>query len=241
MHALGERSVWRLPVANGSSRAIAMRQQGRGRYAIMVGAVLLSGMSAACARLPYTTQTVHEDDRVIVTLQREIKPSGYTHPTRLRAEELSAILGAFSFREKQRLPLRWFAEEAPPKRIFRTDELQALVPHLVGALQKAGPEERIHFRVLAPGMNPAYERDTTGGWIAIRDPFFFFFLEHFHAQFPMRKEEQWDLRYPAIPPEPGTFLLYFEPGRFWVTDPISGERAVQLREFLKSAVAPSGK
>ena len=109
------------------------------------------------------------------------------------------------------------------------------------ALQKVGPEERVHFKVLAPGMNPAYERDTTGGWIAIRDPYFHLTLEHFHAQFSIRKEEMWDLRYPAIPPEPGTFLLYFEPNRFWSTDPAVDERGVLYRDFLKSVDLPIKK
>lgn len=203
--------------------------------------LIVCGASGGCARLPYTTQVVHEDRRVVVTLQREITPAGYSHPVGLRPDELSSILAAFSFREKQRLPLRWFAEESPPKQLFRSDELHALVPHLAEALQKAGPEERVYFQVLAPGMNPAYERDTTAGWIAVREPYFHLRLEHFHAQFPIRKEEQWDLRYPALPPESGTYLLYFEPGRFWVADPVSGAHVVQLREFLKSAIPPPSK
>lgn len=203
--------------------------------------LIVGDLSVGCARLPYTTRVVHQDRRVVVTLQHELKPTGYSHPVQLRPEEIASILAAFSFREKQRLPLRWFAEESPPKHMFRSDELQALAPYLVEALQKAGPEERVHFQVLAPGLNPAHERDTTAGWIAVREPYFHLTLEHFHAQFPIRKEEQWDLRYPAVPPEPGTYLLYFEPGRFWVTDPVSGESAVQLREFLKSVVVPSGR
>jgi hypothetical protein len=210
--------------------------------ACVLGLVALGCLwSAGCARLPYTTQTVHQDSRVVVTLQHEVQPAGYSHPIQFRNDDLSAILAAFSFREKQRLPLRWFAEERPPKQIFRSDEIHVLAPHLIEALQKAGPDERIHFEVLAPGMNPAYERDVTAGWMAVREPYLHFTLEHFHSQFPIRKEEQWDLRYPAIPPEPGTFLLYFEPGRFWVTDPIGGERVLQFREFLKSAIVPPGK
>lgn len=90
-------------------------------------------------------------------------------------------------------------------------------------------------------MNPAYERDTTGGWIAVKDPYLHLTLEHFHAQFPLRRDEMWDLRYPAIPPEAGTFLLYFEPNRFWSTDPALGERGVLYREYLKSAILPAKK
>lgn len=202
--------------------------------------ILIGGLFSlfGCARMPYTVRTVHEDQRVVVTIQREIKPAGYTHPVQLSAQELTQILSAFSFREKQRLPLRWFAEEQPPKSIFRQDELKALTPFLAEGLQKVGSEERVHFRVLAPGMNPAADRDTTGGWIAIRDPYLHLTLEHFHAQFPIRKEEQWDLRYPAIPPKPGSFLLYFEPNRFWSTDPTVEERGVLYRDFLKSAGLP---
>ncbi len=209
----------------------------------MIGAILAGWLLSlvGCARLPYTVQTVHEDQRAVVTLQQEVKPAGYGHPVQISAKDLAAILGSFSFREKQRLPLRWFAEEAPPKRIFRQDELEALIPFLAEALQKAGPEERVHFTVLAPGMNPALERDTTDGWIAIRDPYFHLTLEHFHAQFSIRKEEMWDLRYPAIPPEPGTFLLYFEPNRFWSTDPAVNERGLLYRDFLKSAIVPGVK
>ncbi len=212
------------------------------RAALLLALLHLGGIFAGgCARFPYTTRVVHQDRRVIVTLQREVKPAGYSHPVKLTADEISAILAAFSFREKQRLPLPWFAEEAPPKSIFRSNELEALAPHLAEALQTASPEERVHFQVLAPGMDPASERDTTGGWIAVRDPYFHLTLEYYHIQFPVRKEEPWDLRYPAVPPEPRTYLLYFEPGRFWITDPASGERGVQFREFLKTVSVPARK
>ena len=204
--------------------------------------VLMGGVTAAgCARLPYTTTVVHEDRRVIVSLQRDPDAAPFTHPVELQADDLSAVLSGFSFREKQRLPLRWFAEEVPPKKIFRTDEMQAIVPFLVEGLAKAAPDERVYFQVLAPGMNPAAERDTTAGWIAVREPYLHLVLEHYHAQFPVRKSEQWDLRYPATPPLPKTYMLYFEPGRFWVTEPEGGRQAVQLREFLKAVIPASLK
>ncbi|HET8722371.1 MAG TPA: hypothetical protein VFM24_10105 [Nitrospira sp.] len=203
---------------------------------LSLSVLIASLMSGACARLPYTTAVVHEDRRVIVSLQRDPDAVPYTHPVQLKAEELSAVLAGFSFREKQRLPLRWFAEEVPPKKLLRSDEMEAVVPFLAEGLAKAAPDERVYFQILAPGMNPAAERDTTAGWIAVREPFLHLVLEHYHAQFPIRKSEQWDLRYPATPPEPKTYLLYFEPGRFWETDPVSHRQAVQFREFLKTAI-----
>lgn len=204
--------------------------------------LFVSIMSGGCARLPYTTKVIHEDRRVVISLQRDPGETvPYTHPVQLKGDELSAVLAGFSFREKQRLPLRWFAEEVPPKKIFRSDEMQAVVPFLVEGLEKAAPDERVYFQVLAPGMNPAAERATTAGWIAVREPYLHLVLEHFHAQFPIRKSEQWDLRYPTTPPEPKTYLLYFEPGRFWETDPVSSRQAVQLREFLKTAIPASSR
>ena len=207
--------------------------------ALLVSMLFFLVTSTGCARLPYTTSVVHEDRRVIVSLQRDPDAVSYTHPVQLNADELSAVLGGFSFREKQRLPLRWFAEEVPPKKLLRSDEMQAVVPFLVEGLAKAAPDERVYFQVLAPGMNPAAERDTTAGWIAVREPFLHLVLEHYHAQFPIRKSEQWDLRYPATPPEPKTYLLYFEPGRFWEKDPTTKRQAVQFREFLKTAIPAS--
>lgn len=208
-------------------------------YALFISLLLMGIMSGGCARLPYTTTVIHEDRRVVVSLQRDPHAVAYTHPVHLQANELAAVLNGFSFREKQRLPLRWFAEEVPPKKIFRLDEMQAVVPFLVEGLEKAAPDERVYFQVLGPGMNPAAERDTTAGWIAVREPYLHLMLEHYHAQFPLRKSEQWDLRYPATPPEAKPYLLYFEPGRFWHTEPESGRQAVQLREFLKAVPASS--
>ncbi|HZI51912.1 MAG TPA: hypothetical protein VFE29_08805 [Terriglobia bacterium] len=206
----------------------------------LIFVVFLEIMAGGCARLPYTTKVIHEDRRAIISLQRDPAATvPYTHPVQLRGDELSAVLAGFSFREKQRLPLRWFAEEVPPKKIFRADEMQAVVPFLVEGLESAAPDERVYFQVLAPGMNPAAERDATAGWIAVREPYLYLVLEHYHAQFPIRKSEQWDLRYPTTPPEPKTYVLYFEPGRFWETDPVSSRQAVQLREFLKSAIPAS--
>ena len=156
-------------------------------HGLLISVLLMGMMSGGCARLPYTTTVIHEDRRVVVSLQRDPDAAPYTHPVHLQADELAAVLNGFSFREKQRVPLRWFAEEVPPKKIFRSDEMQAVVPFLIEGLEKAGPDERVYFKVLAPGMNPAAERDTTAGWIAVREPYLHLVLEHYHAQFPFRK------------------------------------------------------
>ena len=88
-------------------------------YALFISLLFMGIMSGGCARLPYTTTVIHEDRRVVVSLQRDPHAVSYTHPVHLQADELAAVLNGFSFREKQRVPLRWFAEEVPPKKIFR--------------------------------------------------------------------------------------------------------------------------
>ena len=200
----------------------------------LIGPIFLVG----CARLPYTTNVVHEDERVEITAQREIDPAGYTHPVQLSPAEVSSLLRGFSIREQQRLPLRWFAEELPPKPIFREDEIQALAPYLAEGFQKIGPNERVHFKVSAPGFNPKQGNDVVAGWAVVREPYLYLTMEQFHTQVPTRKTDPYysSGRFPASPPTPKNYLLYFEPGRFWITDQ-KNRRAVDFRQFLKSGEA----
>ncbi|MCE9534798.1 MAG: hypothetical protein K8R65_00090, partial [Nitrospirae bacterium] len=70
----------------------------RRQSAAMVAALLVV-ISLGCARIPYTTTVVHEDQRVAVMLQREIVPAGYGHPVQITPEQIIAILRGFSLRE----------------------------------------------------------------------------------------------------------------------------------------------
>ena len=196
---------------------------------LWIGGLTMTG----CARLPYTTKTVHEDERVVVNVQQEVESRAYTHPVQLTATEMAALLKGFSIREQQRLPLRWFAEEVPPKPLFREDEVQVLAPYLVEALQQLGANERAHFEVRGPGNNPRYARDVVSGSVAARDPYLYLKVEYFHNQIPIRKSDNYDYNYPLPPATPKNYILYFEPGRFWLTDD-KGTRAVEYRRFLKS-------
>lgn len=204
-----------------------------------IGASLLMVLTQSCARLPYTTTMLRDSERLLVTLQREVEPSRYSHPTAVSGPELASVLGGFSVRREQKLPLPWYAEEEPPKALFREDEIALLAPALSEAFQRAGTDERVRFEVRASGLNPATSRDVTAGWMAIREPYLYLTVEHVHAQIPKRKSDQYDYNYPTPPPLPGSFLLYFEPGRYWVVDQ-SGTRALDYRAFLKSAIQPSG-
>lgn len=200
---------------------------------VAIGAFAMAAVG--CARLPYTTQTIHEDQRVIVTLQQEIDAPAYTHPVQISDHDLSAILRGFSLRKQQRLPLRWFAEEVPPKPVFREDELAVLVGPLAKGLQKAGPNERVYFELRAPGINPHDEWDTTAGWIAVREPALRLEVDYHHVLTPKQKSSPYDYNYPTPPPTKSEYLLYFEPGRFWGTAPGYDKPVLQYREFLKRA------
>lgn len=213
----------------------SIRNNGRQTVTLALALVGLIGITmGGCARLPYTTKTIHADARVVTTVQREVEARAYSHPVQLNAAEVARILRGFSAREQQRLPLRWFAEETPPKPVFREDELQALAPHLADTLKQLGTNERAHFEVRAPGFNPTESRDVISGWVAVQDPYLYVTLEQFHRQVSIRKDDLYDINYPAVPPPPRDYILYFEPGRFWMEDQ-KGTRVVSYRQFLNSA------
>jgi hypothetical protein len=113
-----------------------------------------------------------------------------------------------------------------------------LAPQLADALQKVGPEERVYFELFAPGMNPRYRRDVTGGWVAVHDQLLHLTIDYFHVQQPVRKSDPYDYNYPTPWTPENTYLLYFEPGRFYVTDPKTDRRGVDFRAFLKTASSP---
>lgn len=215
------------------------KAKGHAKGSLALLALLLAYVAlGGCARLPYTTKVLHQDRRVVINAQEEVDHPAYTHPAQVSPAEVASILTGFSARVQQRLPLRWFAEEVPPKAVFRADEIEALAPYLSDALTKVGSNERVHFEVISPGFNPSMSKDSLSGWVAVRDPYLYFTLEYFHTQVPTRTADLYDYNYPTPPPLPKTYLIYFEPGRFWITDQ-NGRRAVEYRAFLKSAPAMS--
>ncbi len=203
-------------------------------WGLVVFTVLAAG--GGCARLPFTTATIYESPYTQIVLQQEVEPAGYTHPVRFTADQVTAMLHGFSLRAEQSVPLRWFAEEQPPQKLLREDEIARLATYLVDAFEKVGPNERVHFALSAPGINRADARTVTSGWMAVRESFLYVTIEQFHAEVPLRHSEQYLPNNPHGPPVPGSFLLFFEPGRFWRIDR-AGVRALEYREFLKSASA----
>jgi hypothetical protein len=204
------------------------------RHATGLALALLVLAGTSCARLPYTTRVIADDPRVAVMLQQDVEGAGYSHPVRLSAAWIGAILKGVSLREQVSLPLRWHTEERPPKAVFREDEIAILAPRIADALAVAGAGERVYFELRAPGMNPRYDQNVTAGWMTVREAYFHIAIEYFHAQQPLTRSSPYDYNYPTPRSAPGSFVLYFEPGRFWVLDPTTNRRAVDFRAFLQS-------
>ena len=209
--------------------------------ASVIGVVLsiLGTALIGCARMPETTKTVYQDDRVVVKLETDFDgpPGTHTSSISMSKEHLTKLLRGYSVRLVARVPIRLFADDAPPRKLFRETELDVLVPVLRDALQQVGFRERIRFEVLSPGRNPYYWRDVTGGWVKVQDRYFHLHVDYFHVEQPIRKADAYDLNYPT-PWTPGrSYLVYFEPARMYVTDPSLNESAVDL-DLFKGSPSP---
>jgi len=205
-----------------------------------LGLTLFCLLAIGCARLPVPIQVIHEDQRLVVRIERVAKDEGYTHPISLKPADLARVLQGMSSRERPSTwPLRLFGKTAVPERLLRDEELQALAPYLVEGLRTANPNERVAFALYEPGLNPTYERIVTSGWIAIRDPFFHVGLNYVRSLQPQSPTRGYYPFYPDVPPAPPPYELFFEPQQFWMKDPADGTSAVQFRDYLRTVAPPS--
>jgi len=204
-------------------------------------AVLFSMLGTAligCARLPETTRVLYESEHAVVRLETDLNvPSTtQTSPTDISQEQLTSLLRGFSvLRAESRVPIGLLGGDAPPRKLFRQTELDALVPALREALLKVGSRERVRFEVLSPGRNPRYWRDVTGGWIKIHDRFFHLSVDYFHVEQPVRKGDAYYRNYSTPWTPDQTYLISFEPERAYVTDPVLDAYAVDLDLFARGA------
>lgn len=217
-------------------------QWGRGRF---VGSRLVLAvfclLAIGCARLPVPIQVIHEDQRLVIRIEQVAKDEGYTHPISIEAADVTKVLKGLSAREQpSSWPLRLFGKTALPERLLQDEQVQALAPYMVEGLRMANPNERIAFALYEPGLNPAYERIVTSGWIAIRNPFFHIGLDYVRNLQPLSLTHSYLPFYPEMPPAPPTYDMFFEPQQFWVKDPADGTSAVQFREYLHTITPPGG-
>ena len=205
-----------------------------------LGLTMFCLLAIGCARLPVPIQVIHEDQRLVVRIERVAKDEGYTHPISLKPAEVARVLKGMSSREQPSTwPLHLFSKTAVPERLLRDEELQALAPYLVEGLRTANPNERVAFALYEPGLNPTYERIVTSGWIAIRDPFFHVGLNYVRSLQPQSPTRGYYPFYPDVPPAPPPYELFFEPQQFWMKDPADGTSAVQFRDYLRTVAPPS--
>lgn len=184
----------------------------------------------SCARLPETTRVLYDDDRVVVRFETDFDAPErtYSRKTELSAEELNKLLRGYAVGPRSRVPLQAFGDTAPPRKLFRESELNALVPPLRDALQQVGYHERVRFELFSPGRNPRYWRDVTGGWIKVRDHYFHLVVDYFHVEQPVRKTDAYDHYYPSPWTPERRYTVYFDPERLYVIDPRLDEYAVDL-------------
>jgi hypothetical protein len=196
---------------------------------------------AGCARFPVPVESIHEDDQLIVQIERLVKGERYTHPIILNADDVAAVLEGLSVLEQPASwPLRLFNKTTRPERLFRRDDLRVLAASLAEGLRRANPDERIAFAIYEHGNNPVAERVVTSGWIAIRDPFFHVGIEYFRDLHPQPSTRSYYPFYQDLPPSPSSYTLLFEPKQFLVADPADGIPAIHFRDYLRT-VLPASK
>jgi hypothetical protein len=195
---------------------------------------LLGVLPVGCARLPETTRTIQEDDRVLVKMETDLdaSPEAPTAAKEISAVELTKLLRGFSVRPRPRFPLQMSIKDTPPRKLLPERELLAVVPALQEALHTVRPHERIRFDVFSPGRNPAYLRDVTGGWIKIRGRYFHLHVDYFHVEQPIRKIDAYFPNYPSPWTPERSYDLFFEPRAAYVSDPMLDLYAVDLEKFV---------
>jgi hypothetical protein len=220
---------------------LCVKRAAGGRVACAAWLAVLCMLAVGCARLPVPVQVIHEDERLLVSVERVGKAGSYTHPITLSPQEVAALLTGFSSLERPATGLlRWFGKPAAPKPVFVEGDIQALASYLAEGLRAALPDERVSFALYGEGKNPNVERVVTSGWIAVRDPFFHFALDYLRSLQPRTEARGYYPFYPDLPSASPAYDVYFEPTTFWQQDPSDGTSAVHIRDYLRSAGKPDG-
>jgi hypothetical protein len=230
-----------------SGRRVAVRRRSswirsHGQMLIgLPGVLVLCLLVVGCARSPVPVQVVHEDDRLLVRIERVAQDGTYSHPLALKADEVAMVLKGLSVREQPGAwPLRLFGKASGPERLFREDDVQVVAASLAEGLRAAKPGERVAFALYSPGKNPQYERVVTSGWIAVRDPYLHVGVEYVRSLQPRSTSRSYYPFYQELPPAPPPYDVLFEPQQFWVTDQADGQSAVQFRDLLRAQPGGGG-
>lgn len=124
--------------------------------------VLVAGLVTSCG---YLASVAPVENEVAVTLAAGTVPS-YDHPVRVSSLELAIVLQAVQVQFKANWLQALLTGPLKPLPLFDESSLERVVPSLVGALERAGPRERIVFYVAQRRSD--VRRDVTSGAIFVQ-------------------------------------------------------------------------
>jgi hypothetical protein len=189
--------------------------------------VLSSQLSAllllsACAIPIVPYRSVYEDPVNYVRLEvddtvlPEWPPSAHAHPTAMRAEDLSRILGSISVKEHRIWLQIKLQGEAPLVPAFRPEELTLLSQQIAEALAAARPDERVTFYLSQP--QTSVKRIITTGGLYVHGTELHFILGNWQVVYGIPSYGMiYDRRYPMRPTAAKGFYLSFYPADATVT------------------------
>lgn len=146
---------WRLPRFPGAQCAITC---------LILHTVLACGGFTA-ERVLYEQQGIRIGIETDPSVSRSSSGQLNDHPASITADDLRSFLRPIQVSGWSGTLVGVF-EAPPPLPLFHPDELQAIVPHLVTALQQAGQAERVFFSL--PHRGESYSEDRTEGSIFTR-------------------------------------------------------------------------
>jgi hypothetical protein len=183
------------------------------RAFIAVSVALTTGIAGCAARPPQVVSTIVQEGLNVVRIQTNPDKSPGTQPASLTSREVGSLLRGVRAWEDRNWLHRLVFGEAARTRAFRDDEIEFLAPALSKALAEAGPEERVYFHLSHPTEDG--EEETTTGWLFIRDPLLYLFLNEVHDRHgPKPDISRYARQLPDIPPVSDPFNVTFEPERY---------------------------
>ena len=169
----------------------------------------------ACAIPQVPSRTVYEDPVNFVRLERdptvleEWQPSYLTHPAVFSQEQMRRLLRGLTVKEHRVVLQQWLAGEARRLPVFRDEEIELLVPHLVQALALAKEYERVTFYLSQP--QTSVKRVITSGGLYMKGTDLHVIVGNWQIVYGIPAYGMiYDRRYPMNPTASKGFDLHFD-------------------------------
>ncbi|NGZ94884.1 MAG: hypothetical protein CV089_01910 [Nitrospira sp. WS110] len=170
------------------------------------GIALLLGLSA-CQSRPVLTESIYEDQSLIVRLAvNQTVGGGHSHPAIVEVDEMSSFLSGVIIEEPTSLvpplPLPGQRNEPPRHPAFTPAEIDVLAPLLVKGLHSAKPEEIVTFYWIT--QQPPPNDQVTSGGVFVEDDALHFILGNYRSptRFPPDAETMQSLDGRSTPLQP---------------------------------------